>query len=101
MTKSLEEMKDKLYKAFDRAIAHSESDMSAGNNFEKITARSEALQAAAQTAQAITVVEHEIAVLDALKDARERGDRVILEISGGIAQNIKPLNTLKLKPPGG
>ena len=102
-TKNLEEIKDKLYKAFDKALAHYEeiTSYSSGNTVEKVSARSLALGAAAQTAQAISSVEREIAVLDWIKECRERGDNIAAEMDKGLAKGIVPLSTIKLKPPGG
>jgi hypothetical protein len=101
MTENLKEVKDKLYRAFDKALEHAESSMSSGDNFEKTGARAQALQAAAQTAQAIATVEHEIAVLDLIRDAKERGDNIVIEVGRGIGDNVKPLTPLKLRPSNG
>ncbi len=99
-TKSLGEMKDKLYEAFDKAlVAYSDITTSSdGKMIEKTASRSQALGAAAQVAQALVSVEHEIMVQDVVKEARERGDNIAVEIAGGLSNSMAPMSALKFKP---
>ncbi|TAL27587.1 MAG: hypothetical protein EPN97_17125 [Alphaproteobacteria bacterium] len=103
MTKDLNEVRDKLYKAFDKAMqGHDDiNQYTSGTTVEKVSARSLALSAAAQTAQALTAVEHEIAVEKAYEDWQKSGGRIDDEIAGGIIRDVKAMATLKIKPPGG
>lgn len=103
MTKDLNEVRDKLYKAFDKALGHYEdiNGYSSGTTCEKVSARSLALGAAAQTAQALTAVEHEIAIQKAYEEWLKSGGRIEDEIAGGIIRDVKAMATLKIKPAGG
>ena len=103
MTKDLNEVRDKLYKAFDKAMTHYEeiTGYSNGSTCEKVSARSLAIGAAAQTAQALTAVEHEIAVQKAYEDWQKSGGRIDDEIAGGIIRDVKAMATLKIKPGSG
>lgn len=100
MTKSLDEIRDKLYKAFDLAWQQYENvDHSSGSIAEKVNARSLALTAAAQSAQALTSVEHEIAVQKAYADWKASGANIDDDIAGGIIRDVKTMAKLKIKPP--
>jgi hypothetical protein len=100
-TKNLDEVRAKLYQAFDNAIsAYGDMSMSGANTHEKVVSKSQALGAAAQVAQALTSVEHEIAVLDWIKESRARGDNIAAEMDKGLVKSSVPLGTIKLKPPG-
>jgi hypothetical protein len=101
VTKDLNEVRDKLYKAFDRALTQCDevSSYSSGSTCEKVSARSLAMSAAAQTAQALTAVEHEIVVQKAYEEWQKSGGRIDDEIAGGIIRDVKTMATLKIKRP--
>ena len=58
-------------------------------------------RSAAQTAQALSCLEHEIAVQQAYEDWQKSGGRIDDEIAGGIIRDVKAMHTLKIKPAGG
>lgn len=101
VTQDLNEVRDKLYKAFDKALAQYDnvSDYSDSPAL-RVSARSQALSAAAQSAQALTAVEHEIAVQKAYEDWKASGERIDDDIAGGIVRDVKALAKLKIKPAG-
>jgi hypothetical protein len=101
VTKSLDEVRTKLYRAFDLAWQQYENvDQSSGSVAEKVSARSLALTAASQSAQALTSVEHEIAVQKAYADWKANGEGIDDDIAGGIIRDVKTMAKLKIKPPG-
>ena len=101
MTKSLGEVRDKLYKAFDKAMYHYEEvNGSSGSVADKVSARALALSAAAHSAQALTSVEHEIAVQKAYEDWKASGANIDDDIAGGIIRDVRTMAKLKIKPAG-
>ncbi|MEZ0260409.1 MAG: hypothetical protein ACAH80_05325 [Alphaproteobacteria bacterium] len=100
MTTTLEEVRTKLYKAFDAALALKDTSMSSGNNCDHVNARANAIQAAAQAAQAISVIENQLQVKELLEAAKNSGAQVVLEISQGLVKDVKPMAAIKLKQPG-
>ncbi len=100
MTSSLEEVKDKLYKAFDEALEIKDYNMTAGNLCDRVNAMANAIQAASQAAQAISVVENQLQVKELLEAAKTSGAQVVLEISQGLVKDVKPMASIKLKQPG-
>lgn len=100
-TKSLEEVKDKLYKAFDAAEkAFDYVDQSSGSVVEKVSARAQALQSMAQLADSIGNAENNLKLQQLLAEAKLEGSRVVVEINQGLSKDVKPLSSIKLKTPG-
>lgn len=100
MTETLEEVRSKLYKAFDDALSIRDFKMTEGNLCDRVNAMANALQAAAQTAQAIATVENQLQVKELLERAAKDGAQVVLEINQGLVKDVKPLASIKLKQPG-
>jgi hypothetical protein len=102
VTSNLKEVKDKLYKAFDAAWSQYDTvcQSGSGTTVERTSAKSLALAAAAQSAQALVAVEHEMAVQKAYEDWKTSGERIDDEIAGGIVRDVKALAKLKIKPAG-
>lgn len=103
MAKTLEEVKLSLYEAFTRAIEKSEAstyhhddNVAAAKNQAAATY----IQAAAQAADALTKVEREITVRDMIRELREQGADVELDIEKGIVRSIAPMGRIKLRQPG-
>lgn len=92
---NLEEVREKLYKAFNKAIDGVEYwDVDSSSQNELHIASS---TAAANAAQAITTVEREIAVLQLLKEAKESGAGITIEIDKGLARSVSVPSPIKLK----
>lgn len=99
MTDNFDELRDKLYKAFDNAErVHDTAADTGGNYLDRQMLKAQALGAMGQTAQAIISLEHEIAVQKAFEDWRSSGARIDDEIAGGIIRDVKALAKLKIKP---
>jgi hypothetical protein len=102
LSENLEDVKKKLYAAFDKAIARADNYdyfSSSSEGAQKLQASAQCLHAAAQTAQAIATVENQIAVLDVLRELREKGADVELDIEKGLVRSITPMSKIKLKGP--
>lgn len=100
---SLDQVKDGLYDAFQRAIDKSKmGTYSSDGSIEaaKNHAAAAYMQAAAQTAEAIAKVEREITMRDIIKDLRAQGADVEVDFERGIVRSISPMNKIKLKAPG-
>jgi hypothetical protein len=92
---NLDEVRAELYRAFNKAMKGVDYwDYNRGEESPRNTA---ATQAAAQTAQSIAVIEHEIAVLQLLKEAKESGANITIEIDKGLARSVSVPNPIKLK----
>lgn len=100
-TKSLEEMRDRLYQAFDKAMERNDV---IGNyevsNPEKMNAAANAQDSAMRVSESIVKVEQAIQMRDLVKDLREKGIDVEVDFEKGTVRSISPMNTIKLKPPG-
>lgn len=100
-TKTLEQMRDKLYQAFDKAIdrtnKYSDYDLI---NQEKLAAASGALEAASRAADAVVKIEQAIAMRDLIKDLRAQGADVEVDMEKGLVRSISPMSKIKLKAPG-
>lgn len=93
--KNLEQVRDQLYKAFNKAMKGVEYwDCDSTSEVERHTAAS---HAAVNAAHAITNVEREIAVLQLLKEAKESGSGITLEIDKGLARSVSVPSPIKLK----
>lgn len=102
MSENLQDVKKKLYAAFDKAIQRADNYdyfSSSSEGAQKLQASAQCLNAAAQTAQAIATVEREIAVLDLLAELRQKGAEIELDIEKGLVRSITPLDKIKLKGP--
>ncbi|MEZ0263051.1 MAG: hypothetical protein ACAH80_18745 [Alphaproteobacteria bacterium] len=92
---NLEEVRQKLYKAFNKAMKGVEYwEADSASEIERHAAAS---AAAANSAQAITTVEREIAVLQLLKEAKESGAGITIEIDKGLARSVSVPSPIKLK----
>lgn len=96
---TLNDLKADLYQIFNQTMIVSDDagDWLSENDRKKLQEAAPAVIALAET---IMGVEHEIAVLDALKEARERGENITIEIDKGLPRNVKPLGPIRLKPGG-
>jgi hypothetical protein len=100
MTSDLNEARTKLYKAFDRALELAETSMSNGDTHHRVAARSRALMAAAQTAQALTQIEHELKVQSLIDEARRNGAEFSIDIGKGVVHAVPPSNAPKIRKLG-
>lgn len=99
--KTLEEVKDTLYKAFEAAQqAFNYVEESGGSVVEKVSARAQALQSMAQLADSIGNAENNLKLQELLAEAKLEGSRVVIEINQGLSKDVKPLSSIKLKTPG-
>lgn len=103
MAKNLDEMKEELYETFNRAVYHSKKTPdynSSSENAQRLQAAAACMQAAAAAAEALTKVEREITMRDMIKELREQGADIELDIEKGIVRSISPMSKIKLKQPG-
>jgi hypothetical protein len=100
-TKNLEQMRDRLYEAFDKAIARSNkyADYEIGA-VEKNQTASQALDSATRAAEAVVKVEQAIQMRDLIKDLKAQGTDIEVDIEKGIVRSISPMSKIKLKSPG-
>ena len=90
--KSLQDLKTCLYKAFNKAmdgmdnISYYETD-----KIEK------AAKTISSISERIEAVGHEIAMLDTLKELREKGGDLEIDMGKGLLRSITPLSKIKLK----
>jgi hypothetical protein len=102
MPRDLATLKDKLWETFEDATArHStyEDSRSSGTS-TPFNPKTENKKAIAELAQAIIAVEHEIAIMDLIAEAKKNGSQLAIEISQGLNKDVKPLSSIKLKQPG-
>jgi hypothetical protein len=95
--RTLSELKDQLYKTFNRAMDDHEAYYSSNGNEE----RGKAAKRANEAAEAIMKVEHHIATQDFLKALREEGGSIAFETGPDGSTKISVLNPIRLKPAGG
>jgi hypothetical protein len=103
MAKNLDEVKAELYEAFNGAMKMARKAPSYNDNTEeaqRLQAAAACMLAAAQTAEAITKVEREIAVRYIITDLRALGADVEVDFEKGIVRSISPMSKIKLKSPG-
>lgn len=103
MAQTLEEVKTELYEAFNGAMKMARKAPGYNDNAleaQRLQAAAACMQAAAQTAEAITKVEREITMRDIIKDLRAQGADVEVDFEKGIVRSISPMNKIKLKQPG-
>jgi hypothetical protein len=91
--KTLSELKDHLYKTFNRAIDDHDGQYN-GDTAEK---RGNAARRAQEAAASIVRVEHEIEVLGLLKAVREEGGSIAFETGPDGSTKISVLNPIRLK----
>lgn len=103
MAKNLDEVKADLYDNFNRAMTYGRkvpSDNYSTDNPQRLQAAAASMQAAAMTADAIAKVERELTIRDMIKELREQGADIEVDIEKGIVRSISPMSKIKLKPPG-
>jgi len=100
-TKTLEQMRDKLYQAFDKAIDRTNKyqDYELANQ-EKLAAATGALEAASRAAEAVVKIEQAIATRNLIKELRAQGADVEVDFEKGTVRSISPMSKIKLKQPG-
>lgn len=91
--KTLTELKDQLYRTFNKAIDDHDHHFT-GDTPEK---RGNAAKRANDAAETLVKVEHEIAVLDFLKAIRDEGGSITFETGPDGATKIAVLNPIRLK----
>jgi hypothetical protein len=89
--KSLAEMKEHLYKAFNHALRNYEWDKSYGSDNTR-----EDMKIMGLLAQATAAVEHESLVQEAVRAYVEGGGN-IADLADGLTKDIKALRPMKLK----
>lgn len=100
-TKTLEQMRDRLYQVFDKAAARSDKfDHYDVGDPAKMNAAVNAQDSAARVSEGIIKIEQAIQMRDLVKDLREKGIDVEVDFEKGTVRSISPMNTIKLKPPG-
>jgi 16S rRNA G966 N2-methylase RsmD len=99
-TKSLEQMRDKLYQAFDKAIDRTNKyqDYELANQ-EKLAAATGALEAASRAADAVVRIEQAIAMRNLIKELRAEGADIEVDMEKGLVRSISPMSKIKLKQP--
>ena len=99
MAQKLDQLRDKLYKAFENAeYLYDHASEAGGNYIERQRLKAEALTAMGQTAQGISSIEHEIAVQKAYEDWKASGANIDDDIAGGIIRDVRTMAKLKIKP---
>lgn len=97
--KNLEEVRHELYRAFNKAMKGVDYWDANKNSETEVNGLTASASAAAQTAQSIALVEHEIAVMQLLKEAKESGAGITIEIDKGLARSVSVPSPIKLKAP--
>lgn len=99
-TKTLEQMRDKLYQAFDKAIDRTNqyADYELANQ-DKLAAATSALEAASRASEAVVKIENAIAMRELIKDIRAQGADVEVDMEKGLVRSISPMSKIKLKGP--
>lgn len=102
MPRDLATLKDKLWETFEDATARHPKyeDCNASGSSTPFNPKTESRKAIAELAQAILAVEHEIAIMALIEDAKKNGAQLAIEINQGLNKDVKPLSSIKLKLPG-
>jgi hypothetical protein len=99
-TKTLEQMRDRLYQAFDKAIDRSNKyqdyELTSPERLEAVTG---ALDAASRAADAVVKIEQAIAMRDLIKELKAQGADVEVDMEKGLVRSISPMGKIKLKQP--
>lgn len=99
-TKNLEQLRDRLYQAFDKAVTRSERIQDyEWANAEKSKAAADALEGAVRASEAVIKVEREIAARALIKELRAEGSDIEVDFEKGTVRTISPMNKIKLKQP--
>lgn len=96
---NLEEVRRELYRAFNKAMKGVDFWDANKTSESEVRGLTESAKAAAQAAQSITLVEHEIAVMKLLQEAKDSGSGITIEIDKGLARSVSVPSPIKLKAP--
>jgi predicted metalloprotease with PDZ domain len=98
-SKSLDDVRRDLYRAFNKAMKGVDYWDANKTSEAEVNGLTASASAAAQTAQSIALVEHEIAVMKLLQEAKESGSGITIEIDKGLARSVSVPSPIKLKAP--
>jgi hypothetical protein len=91
--KTLEEVRDGLYRAFNKAM-----DGVDNTNYYDTDKLVKTTQLAREMAAAVAALEQDIVTIAILKEAREKGAEIGLDLDKGLVRSITPMGKIKLKP---